>query len=202
MRKSSKLVRGIGFKGMDYPSKDGKGNTKEYSMWADMLLRCTDTYWAKAPTYIGTTCSENFKFYSFFYEWCNSQIGFGNKDENGRAWSLDKDILVKGNKLYSEDTCCFVPHSLNNLLLNRKNDRGQTPVGVYWDENKRKFRARCFNGTGTGKALGDFKTPEEAFLAYKIFKESHIKQVAEQHKQKIDIRVYQALINYQIEITD
>lgn len=107
LHKSNKRVSGIGVKGLEYSTKvDGK-MAREYRLWTDMLLRCTEKFWIKRPTYIGTTCSENFKSYTYFYEWCNKQIGFGNKDENGKSWNLDKDLLVKGNKVYSEDTCVF-----------------------------------------------------------------------------------------------
>ena len=45
-------------------------------------------------------------------------------------------------------------------------------------------------------------TPEEAFLAYKKDKEAYIKDVANKWKDKIDPRAYEALMNYEVEITD
>ena len=47
-----------------------------------------------------------------------------------------------------------------------------------------------------------FDTPEEAFQTYKEFKENYIKQVADEYKDKIPEKLYEAMINYKIEITD
>ena len=104
-----------------------------------MLLRCYDKeVKMKQPTYIECSASENFKFLEYFSKWCNKQIGFKNNN-----WQLDKDILVKGNKIYSEETCCFVPHEINNLL--NKQTYGESrdlPVGVCYDKGRKKFKAR------------------------------------------------------------
>lgn len=198
----NKPIYGIGINNKEYDTRIGYKRAKEYLLWVDMLRRCTEKHWSKWPTYYGTTCSENFKSYSYFYEWCNKQIGFGNKDEHGRYWHLDKDLLGKGSKVYSENTCVFVPSRINSLTVKSKTIRGEFPIGVYWDENKLKFRARCWQGSGKSKFLGDYCTPEQAFLAYKTFKEAYIKQVANEYKDLIDPRAYQALLNYTVEITD
>lgn len=202
MRNSNKLVHGIGIKGDKYPSRNGVEMLKEYSLWTDMLLRCTKKVLLKRPTYEGTACSESFKSYTFFYEWCNQQKGFNEKDKNGRKWNLDKDLLVKGNKLYSEDTCVFVPHRINSLLIKRDACRGEWPVGVYWSKKPCKFVARCNISKGVQKHLGNFDTPEQAFLAYKIYKEALIKQVANEYKEQLDYRVYEALMNYEVNEND
>ena len=43
---------------------------------------------------------------------------------------------------------------------------------------------------------------ESAFNAYKNFKENYIKETAEQYKQLIPEVLYNAMINYVVEITD
>lgn len=211
MRNTNKLVRGIGVKGMDYPVWSNGKEAKEYTLWKHMLYRCTENCWGKHPTYTNTVCSENFKNYTFFYEWIHKQVGFGNKDEKGRCWNLDKDLLVKGNKVYSEDTCVFVPQRINLLLTKRDASRGECPIGVR--KRNSKFLAECGAGKNGRRGLdgkwvrgqkhiGCFDTQEEAFRAYKKFKEALIKEVANEYKDKLDPRAYQALLNYTVEITD
>lgn len=199
---SNILVYGVGIKGMEYPAKKNREFLKEYSVWLSLLYRCTKDYWSNKPTYTGTTCSENFKSYTFFYEWCNKQVGFRGVDEQGRSWHLDKDLLIKGNKHYSEDTCCFVPQRINMLFTKRGSSRGEYPVGVTWRKGNNKFVANCNNGSGKYVHLGCFQTQREAFLAYKTFKEKLIKQTAEEYKEQIDPRAYTALINYKVDAND
>ena len=55
---------------------------------------------------------------------------------------------------------------------------------------------------GKKEYLGSFKTELEAFNAYKKAKESFVKELANKWKDKIDERAYEALMNYQVEITD
>ena len=199
---SGVLVCGIGTNSGECPTQVGGKQLKEYKLWQDMLLRCTEKYWKKHPTYTGVACSENFKSYTFFYEWCNQQIGFSNRDNKNRSWCLDKDLLVKGNKIYSEDTCVFVPERLNLLLVKGDAVRGEHPIGVSWDEANSKFMSRYVEYCGKQKNLGRFNTAQEAFQAYKFNKEALIKQVTDDYKASIDPRAYQALLNYTVEITD
>ena len=198
MRNSNKLVCGIGIKGNLYQTTENGKKLPVYALWSNMLLRNTKLHWDKYPSYIGTSCSENFKHYSFFYEWCQKQKGFGNKDENGKAWCLDKDLLVRGNSIYSEDTCVFIPNRINLLLTKRDASRGEYPVGVYWNTGNRKYIAKCGRGASKQTHLGCFNTPQEAFHAYKTYKEALIKEVANEYKEQLDSRVYQALMNYEV----
>ena len=199
----NRLVCGIGFNDGKYLSKVNGKAPREYVAWGHMLLRCTEKYWEKKPTYTGTTCSNNFKNYSYFYEWCHRQVGFGNKDEKGNVWHLDKDILIKSSKVYDESVCIFIPARINSLLTKRDYARGDFPIGVSWHEKSKKFHARCCYGVGgKTKHIGYFNTQQEAFQAYKTFKEALIKDVANEYRAQLDTRAYQALMKYEVNIND
>jgi len=196
------LIYGLGINDGKYPTKVGGKELKEYALWVKMLQRCTNSLWKIQPTYSECTISENFKNYSYFYEWCQSQVGFKNKDEHDRYWHLDKDLLIKGNKVYSESTCIFVPQRLNSLLTSCNVTRGDTPIGVARQKRGLAFRARCSNSKGKDICLGSFDNIDSAFLAYKTFKEALIKEVANEYKEQMDSRAYLALMSYRVEITD
>ena len=114
-------------------------------------------------------------------------------------WHLDKDILCPDCKIYSPETCTFVPTDINFLFTKRQNKRGAYPIGVSYKSGK--FRA-TMTRNNSQFYMGAFSTPNEAFQAYKEGKEDWIKIVADKWKDKIDQRVYQAMYNYQVEITD
>lgn len=189
------LVQGVGINDRSCPANVNGKTTKEYNLWSAMLQRCySKSFLEERPTYIGCSVSDNFKYYHLFRAWCQTQVGFGKEE-----YQLDKDLLIKGNKLYSEDTCIFIPKELNALLTKRTLDRGLLPIGV--TKHGKGFRAQC-KIDGKTKSLGTFQTVEEAFKEYKLFKEAHIKTQAELYKNEIDPRAYQALLNYKVNIGD
>ena len=123
-------VCGVGILGAKYPSRVNGVLTKEYDLWYSMLRRCySDNSKKKRPTYERCEVSDKFKSYEYFYEWCQNQIGFDN-DGNGFPFHLDKDLLVKGNKVYSEDTCVFIPQEINKVLIKCVASRGEHLIGV------------------------------------------------------------------------
>lgn len=185
-------VHGIGIVG-DSLCKVEKVMTKSYSYWESMLARCySEIYIKKRPTYRDCTVSENFKYLPYFEDWCNSQVGFS---EGG--WALDKDILIKGNKIYSEESCCFVPLEINNLVVQQKSTRGDLFIGVAQIGGILPYRASLRN-----KILDRFDTPEEAFRTYKKAKEAYIREVANNWKGRIDNKVYDSLMNWEVGIDD
>ena len=194
----SPSVYGVGILGTKYPSAVNGVKTKEYMLWKGMLRRCySDIFKKKRPTYKGCEVSNKFKSYEYFYEWCNKQVGFGNQD-----WQLDKDLLIKGNKVYSENSCVFIPVEINSLLVKRENMRGKYLIGVHWCNTKKVFVAQVSKNKGKSEHLGLFKTEIEAFNAYKQAKEAFVKEQAEKWKGKIDNRAYNALMNYTVNIDD
>ena len=176
-----------------------KHMTKEYLLWNSMINRCyNENLRYKNPTYKGCSVSEQWSYLSNFKDWCNNQIGFGNE-----GWHLDKDILVKGNKVYSEHTCVFVPSEINTFLLNGNSYRGDLPVGVILDKGAKKPRYRArLSKYGKYHCYGSYSNPTDAFYAYKQAKEDFAKELAEKWKDKLDPRAYDALLEYQVEITD
>ena len=194
----SPSVCGVGILGTKYQSRTNGVITKEYDLWCSMLKRCySDVYKKKHPTYIGCEVSDNFKSYEYFYEWCHNQIGFGVE-----GFELDKDLLIKGNKVYSEDSCIFIPSEINSLVIKCTASRGEYLIGVYWHKTHKAFKAQVNKSKGKREYLGCFNTEIEAFNAYKQAKEAFVKEQANVWKSQIDDRAYEALMNYQVEITD
>ena len=197
MRSKRSLVYGVGVNDWAGAVKvDGK-HIMEYDLWKGMLRRCfSEKFKQRRPTYKDVTCSKEWLLIASFIEDVSKMKGY---DLEG--WQLDKDILVKGNKLYSKDTCCFVPHEVNSLLVKCDKARGEWPVGVSFDKSRRMFMA-SLSINGKMKHLGLFPTAEEAFQAYKLAKEDQIKVVAEKWKDQLDERVYQALLKYTVSVDD
>lgn len=207
-------VFGYGYLGVDKKSnvpkvselKDGKCvNTREYDRWRKMLIRCFDNgYKEKEPTYKDVTCCNKWLCFANFledFEILKQEYNWNNDEK----LQLDKDILHKSNKIYSLENCILVPNYINNLFIKRDNDRGECPIGVSYNKQRKKYQAQCsINGKQT--RLGYYNTIEEAFNAYKMAKENEIKRIANDCVLKgyitKDSRLYNAMMGYQIKIDD
>jgi hypothetical protein len=200
-----KLVYGVGrYEKGKYTTKTCGKITKEYRLWISMLRRCySDALHEKSPTYLDTSVSTNFKDFQYFAEWCQTQIGFGLD-----GYQLDKDMVNKGNKEYSENNCVFIPSALNNFLIDRGRGRGNYPLGVSILITQRGgvdyTRIRAFIRDGTRKQvfLGNYSTLETAFAAYKKAKEAMAKQLATKWAGMVDDRVITALNNFEVHYND
>ena len=190
------VMYGVGYYGLLYT------NSKEesYDRWHWMMNRCySDAIHKLQPKYEGcSVCKEwwNYSNYKLWYD--EHRVEIKSFDA---SFEVDKDILIKGNKVYSAETVCFVPKIINSLFTNGKRNRGNYPLGVFYEKDKNKYRA-CMAYMGKKTKLGTFDTVEEAFNKYKDYKEVFIKNIAEQYRDKIADKVYQAMINWQIDITD
>ena len=200
-------VLGVGIIGLKYNTVNKVKNIKEYDLWYDMLERCYDKKCKeKYPAYKNATCCKEWLNFENFYEWLNSQENF-KKWHDEERWCLDKDIIFKGNKIYSPKTCCLVSNRVSCLFTKNDSRRGDYPIGVIYNKKVEKYVARISKMGDNGKyreCLGYYDTPEQAFQAYKKAKESYIKQVAQEEYAKGNItkRCYMAMMNYQVEITD
>ena len=199
-----KSVFGIGYYGGEIPKHSTDLDYKCWNTWKGMLERCySDKRIEVQPTYKDCTVCEEWHNYQNFKIWFNENF-IELKDKNERV-CLDKDILVKGNKVYSPETCCFVPNEINVLFTKTNKNRGLYPIGVY-KKKLRKYVSQCSEKIGKEKKtqiyLGAFTTPEEAFQAYKKHKEQYIKKVADKYKGQIKDNVYEALYKWEVEIDD
>lgn len=189
-----KSVYGVGFIGVgNYITSVNGKMSKCYSVWARMIKRC---YYEKEiyPTYEYVFVIDDWHNFQNFAEW------FKNNYTEG--FELDKDIISKGNKVYSPETCCFVPHDINTLLVKSDKIRGEYPIGVYYNSKNNCFISQLKIGNKEKKHLGSFNNVNDAFMAYKTEKEKHIKVITEKYKYTLNNKVYTALINYKVEITD
>ena len=193
-----------------YPKVQGRGymglgifnsKHKAYRHWVRLLRRVYDDKDDYNIFYKGVTVCDEWLNFQNFASWCETQPFFSAEDGEGRPYQLDKDVLVRGNKVYSPDTCCFVPHKVNTLLITCKASRGEHPLGVTYSKRDKVYKA-IISYNGKTHHLGQNKDVGKVFNFYKVAKEHHVKIVAGYWKGRIDDKVYQALINYEVHIDD
>ena len=187
----------VGFVGIGkYTPSINKKDTKVYKHWSNMLQRgYSISLKEKHPTYKNVIVCEEWHNFQNFAKWYEQNW----KPWMDETWHIDKDILIKGNKIYSPETCTIIPSQINLIFVKKDVDRGEYPIGV--SKHGNKFQV-SLSTNGVLKFLGDYLTIQEAFEAYKEAKESYIKEVADKWKEQITEHTYQALINYKVEIDD
>ena len=182
-------------------SENGK-NTDEFDTWDNMLKRCYNPkLQEKYSTYKGCLVEDYLLNFQYMCEWLEENY----YEVPGEQMCLDKDILCKGNKVYSRDTCVFVPQRINKLFTKRDKVRGKNPIGVTLRKSG-NYQANCNDGYGKRIHLGTYPTKEEAFQVYKNYKEKIIKETIDSYEGKIPEPYYSrlktAMYNYKVEIDD
>ena len=196
-------VYGVGYLGEGkYKTRENGKTTDEYNIWRHMLQRCYDPkYQERYPTYKGCKVEDKWLNFQYMGEWIDKNY----YEIPGETMCLDKDILCKGNKVYSRETCIFVPQKINSLFVKSDKSRGKDPIGVYQLPNG-NYQVRCGNSYGERIYLGLYSTKEEAFQVYKNYKEKVIKEVIDSYEGKIPepfySRLKEAMYNYEVEIDD
>lgn len=189
---------GIGYLGCgEYKSRVNNIKTDAYIKWGSMLTRCYSDRYIKQEAYedcLVDPCWYNFQnfakwYYENIYELSNENI------------ELDKEIKYKHCKLYSPDTCLLVPHKLNTIFCNRAKDRGKYLIGVTKSNSSDLYCASC-NVNGERYCIGYYETEQEAFLAYKEYKEREIVRLSETYRGKIPDYIIDYAQNYKVEIND
>ena len=196
-------IYGIGFLGEgEYKARENGKITKVYDYWKGMLKRCYDPYYINRElAYIDTIVCKEWHNFQNFAEWF-----YDNYYEcNNERMELDKDILCKGNKIYSPENCIFVPNRINTLFIKMLNSSDRNGLIGTQDLNNGKYVWQCgyIDELGERKrARGTCNSEEEAFEAYKTFKENYIKQVADEYEKLIPRELYKAMYEYEVEIDD
>lgn len=183
----TKLVLGVGINDVPTPTRSGNIRNDAYRIWKSMLERCySDKYHQKEPAYIGCSVCDDWIRFSNFKRWFDKNYVDG--------YQLDKDILVKGNKVYSPDTCCFVPREINAILQLSKY---RLNSGITF--NKKGDYAVHVNMYNKKVFLGTFDTIEKARDAYVSAKRDYLYELADKYYslKMIPEKIYNAIINYE-----
>lgn len=189
--KSSKLIHGVGINdSIENVTACINGSwvrSPIYKAWANMLLRCySDKYQNRNPSYADCYVCDEWHRFSNFREWAIKQ------DWEGKQ--LDKDIVKRGNKVYSPDTCAMVFASTNLFVVNGGHKGGDLPLGVSIRVTDKKYRARCRNPfTGKDEYLGVFDNPDDAHKAWRKRKHEIACLIADTES---DDRVKRSLISW------
>ena len=168
--KKQNLVYGVGINDADYPTSNKKlvnGRYKLawvcpfYKTWVNMLKRCySKSYHQTRPTYRDCSVSPEWFTFSTFKTWMEAQ------DWQGKQ--LDKDLLIKQNKIYSPDTCIFVTGEINKFTTDSAKTRGEYLIGVSFYKTNNNFVSTCRNPfTNKKECLGYFTSELEAHQAWK-----------------------------------
>lgn len=193
----------------DYKDSDGKwvltkrtGMKSPKYLWTrigvqhqSMMGRVRKGRSGECPSYAGVSVSEEFEDAQRFGDWCVKQTGWG------LGYHLDKDLLHHGNKVYCAEHCVFIPQIINCTIVNNvgRTSMGLLP-GTYYRKEKRRWEAQAFLG-GKSRHLGRFSTEQEAHEVYCAYKETHVKALANQYRDTIDPRAYEALMNWTVDRT-
>lgn len=120
------------------------------------------------------------------------------------AVHLDKDILVKGNTVYSPDTCCFVPVKINTMFSgSTKKSDNDLPKGITYSERTGKYKPYVVGFDGkVVRNIGWYETPEEAWEVYALHRKAWIMVVADMYKEYIPTKLYEAMIKWELSIND
>lgn len=191
----------VGYLGEGKYKVNDKSNkqTKQFKAWIGMLRRCYNQNSLKErERYTNVIVCEEWHNYQNFAEWYDNNFYTVNDEK----MCLDKDILVKGNKVYSPNTCVYVPNNINMLFSKRNKSRGQFPIGVHLDKKRCKFISQCHNSERKYVNLGAFDNVNDAFLSYKKFKEKTIKEVADKYKKYIPNKLYKIMYIYEVDVND
>lgn len=180
-----KSYLGVGFLGYgDFKVKENNTKTKAYVVWGSMLTRCYKE--DRNLTYNNVTVCEEWHNFQNFAKWF-----YENWKPYMEDWHLDKDIICPKNRIYSPETCCFIPKEINSMFTS--SEVRELPKGVY--KTKYGYKAINFQSSTKGNASKTFKTIKEAEDFYKKSKTLKLQTILLRYSN-LDDKVYKILKEY------
>lgn len=168
-----------------YKTKDGKTElTQAYKTWAGMIDRCyRPGHEVKFKAYADCSVCEKWKYFSNFNQNIFIYI---------EGFDIDKDILIKGNKVYSPEACCFVPRVINLIFAKNKTRKSNLTRGVKYRKYGNRYSAEI-SINGKTKLIGYFKDINSAAKAYNQTRKEYISEIVDKYKDALKPKVFQAL---------
>lgn len=187
-------IFGVACKGYENVNDENGNRLTSYTVWNEMIRRCYKNHNTTQPTYEKVRVCDEWLCYSNFKKWFNENY----YTIDGDTVALDKDIMQYDSKIYSPNTCIFVPKSINAMFRTKKQSKtAYLPIGISLDKRNNENRKFIVNAGINTKV---FDTIDEAFKYYKLNKERQIKQLADQYKDKIPQKLYDRLMEYEVQI--
>ena len=157
---------------------------QKYSRWYNMNSRCyRECYHRSHPGTIYPECSVCDAWRTnkeSFYDWLDKEY----YTISGEQMDIDKDILRKGNRLYSPETCLVVPHTINVLWA-------MLPASYpTFNEERQQWEADAEFFPTPYSQKKYFDDLEEARDYMAGIKYAHIKEVAELYKDEMPEKIY------------
>ncbi|AGH32073.1 HNH endonuclease [Vibrio phage 11895-B1] len=165
-------VEGVGYLG----TSRNISKLPSYLCWKHMIVRCySENYHSTRETYSDCEVISEWKNFCNFEKWFLTNYIKG--------YHLDKDLLIQGNRVYSPDTCCFIPPSINSLIVEKGKIVDGCEAGV---TKRRKKGSEDYNGLYNVQYAGVYLTRtsnlSEANSLYREFKKLHLEELADKYE--------------------
>lgn len=156
-----------------------------YAKWKGMIFRCySEKELLKRPSYRECSIDESWKSFTKFKEWMQCQDWRGNH--------LDKDLLKRGNKIYSDETCLFISAEINTFINECPRIDRSYLMGVYFNHRDNEYVSQI-NVNGRRVRLGGYDSEVKAHQRWLIEKRKIANEIA---LKQSDPKIAKALVNY------
>lgn len=181
-------IYGRGYLGSGkYTSKKNNKHTKEYLVWRTMFVRCySKKYIEEHPTYNNCEVCKEWYNFQIFAEWFNNNY----YQIDNEIIDLDKDFLSSNCKIYSPNTCIFLPQFINKAIVHSE-------INFSKPSKNNKYHARI-SKRNKQIHLGYYDKYEDAKEVYVNAKNEYIQELANQYKAMLPEKIFNVLKNYKI----